>query len=658
MFEETTTVIIPTTSAEQAKARMMRLKLKAREEAIATGASVLAFLSTEAAARTAFLMALSLSSLDERVSREARDAEGIAAAPETEERDFPSRRAVKRSRLIFSAKSWRRLSSSARRSATEFAAERLFELWDLAPAGVRLEAEDGFAPVPGAVFIYYIPRLLYLSLIITLSSLKAQELFLEIKIWYNIYNMDEEEKRKRMQTIRIVCTEIFMTLSVIALGVFLTLIVSGYSFNLKGLQTGEEVVERLGLIQVSSIPSGASVEIDGATNLLARTNMSKTLSAGERNVRLSREGYEDWSKTVEITEGLMYRLNYPRLFLSERPTELAKEYVDVKSASVSPDGTKMIVFDGKTVELIELDNIKQEAKTLATNGLLDLKEFKVLEWSGNGERIVAEVNGDLFVMSVSGSETATKLAKALTVKFETATGDRVLILDLEHELREVNVKNGGTESLLVEDVISFDNNGEMILYAKKNKEGEIELRSYQVGATTSAWIGTGADEKAQFLSMKYFQEYYILTYDQGKLKVAGTEEWPKGDEVEIQFEDQFEAELKLENVKATKAGKGMVFYLDAGEEKAVYDIEAGELVRYTEEAYAEDGWVDEFLRYRIDNEGGLEVFDYDGTNKLTLTDEGVLSKGVVAISGNGKWLYYFRADAEGGKIQLERMKIN
>ena len=123
------------------------------------------------------------------------------------------------------------------------------------------------------------------------------------------------EKRARRQSLRVIISETIMVLTVVIMVVVLGFVVSGYWIN------SDFKVERQGMLQIYSVPTGADVEVDGDSPWFQRTNTSKVLSSGEHNIVLTKDGYDSWSKTVNIGEGLLYRLHYPRLFLKEREKE-------------------------------------------------------------------------------------------------------------------------------------------------------------------------------------------------------------------------------------------------------------------------------------------------------------------------------------------------
>ena len=105
-----------------------------------------------------------------------------------------------------------------------------------------------------------------------------------------------------------------MVLSVIAIVIVTILLAMGFSISTNG------GIEQTGLMQIHSQPTGATVTLDGST-LFARTNTSRTMSAGEHYLKLSREGYDTWEKTVKMYSGMLVRMYYPRLFLQDRTAE-------------------------------------------------------------------------------------------------------------------------------------------------------------------------------------------------------------------------------------------------------------------------------------------------------------------------------------------------
>lgn len=152
--------------------------------------------------------------------------------------------------------------------------------------------------------------------------------------------MDYEEKKRR-QNLRVIVSEALMVLTVIITVIVLVFVVSGYWLN------SNFEVERQGLLQVSSIPTGSYVLIDDSEpSWFQRTNTSKMLPIGEHTVKIERDGYDSWVKTVNISEGLLFRLHYPRLFPLEREAEEIYDVIGVTKTFLSDDHETLLLYSG------------------------------------------------------------------------------------------------------------------------------------------------------------------------------------------------------------------------------------------------------------------------------------------------------------------------
>ncbi|MBQ3294851.1 PEGA domain-containing protein, partial [Candidatus Saccharibacteria bacterium] len=193
--------------------------------------------------------------------------------------------------------------------------------------------------------------------------------------------MDEREHIQKLRRLKVIITEVLMVIATILLVVALTFVVMGYSFNLcEFARGGGEVIERTGLLQIASLPTGATIGIDGGTPLLLRTNASRTVVSGEHEITLTKDGYDSWKKVVNVSEGMMYRLNYPRLFLLEREEE---EILDLKGytfISVAPSKTKILFGkEGKLyVATLVAKPVVKELAAVAQK----IETFEEIGWSG------------------------------------------------------------------------------------------------------------------------------------------------------------------------------------------------------------------------------------------------------------------------------------
>ena len=507
--------------------------------------------------------------------------------------------------------------------------------------------------------------------------------------------MDEREHIQKLRRLKVIITEVLMVIATILLVVALTFVVMGYSFNLcEFARGGGEVIERTGLLQIASLPTGATIGIDGGTPLLLRTNASRTVVSGEHEITLTKDGYDSWKKVVNVSEGMMYRLNYPRLFLLEREEE---EILDLKGytfISVAPSKTKILFGkEGKLyVATLVAKPVVKELAAVAQK----IETFEEIGWSGNSEKLVAKVNGEVYIINTRAAEESVRLGsifggKVDEVKFESETGDRVLVKS-EGKVVEIDIKSKTVG--LVGEGVEFDNDGERVVFVSKEKavkkSAEEDTDGTEGGsegveaageglAMMAARVGEEAyqigvvSEGAKVLTMKYYQEMYFLVVEGRKVRVLMAQGWPVSEE-EVSVVYEGEVEFSVERIE--KRGKGMVFVVEGAEKVAVFDIEALVMEEYEAK---EGGWLNEFMRYEID-EGELFAVDYDGNNRRAIVEkaensgeeedgenlEGEVSEreegsgeasGVVSGAGvewatfGGRYLYFVR----GGKLIREKV---
>ena len=313
--------------------------------------------------------------------------------------------------------------------------------------------------------------------------------------------MDYEEKKKK-QFIRVLIAEAGMVLSVLVIVVVATLAAMGFFISSNG------GIEQSGLMQIHSLPTGATVELDGGT-LFSRTNLSKTMSAGEHTLKLSRENYDTWEKTVKMYPGVLVRLHYPRLFLQNRVAEavmnLSDKTKDEKAglefyqpsqsrnyiiyAEKGAATWKLLEVKGDEVKTTLLDlsgilpgMVEEKAETKAKVGI-DAQsttpkyhfegEIMSLTWSKDENRVLAKVSYDgkteWVLVNLRDVANSLNLTKTFGMSF-----DRIEMIDnaanqlfaLEnHQLRRINVSEKTMSRVLLGNIQDFDSNGTNVIYS-------------------------------------------------------------------------------------------------------------------------------------------------------------------------------------------------
>ena len=452
--------------------------------------------------------------------------------------------------------------------------------------------------------------------------------------------MDPEQVKKR-QTLRVLFSEAMMVLSVVAIMTVLIMITSGYWIN----QNFE--VERRGMLEVLSSPTGADIVVDGETAWMAKTNSSRILSKGEHTVSISKEGYGDWVKKVTIEEGLMYRLPYVRLFPNEPELEKVSE-INARISSISPDRSSMLLIDDSTTwKILHLNEDKVSTTDLDVAKVFDkiggaeaMAGIAGIDWSKDGNRILLKVvwneKNEWLLLDLKDSEKSASITETFgmnfdTVKFFDKTGDDLLVVD-GGELRKLDVSEQSISKILASNVTNFNLYDESIVYVANGKVSVLK----KVDGEAIDLLDVQGDRIFAALTRSY-RDNYLTVIEDGKLSLyKGQLPRNKDDK---SFEQIFSVEIGLMPERIKIGADGDFVIMSNGKNIVTLDMESENVSRFEVED-GKIGWLDDHLLYVVDNDGDMVVYDYDGLNRRELSKNASQRLGAT-VSEDERWLYYF-----------------
>lgn len=520
--------------------------------------------------------------------------------------------------------------------------------------------------------------------------------------------MDYEEKRRK-QAIRVIIAEVGMVVSVIVIVVVAVMAAMGFFIS------GDGQIAQSGLVQLHSLPTGASVELDGST-LFARTNLSRTLPEGEHYFKIYREGYDTWEKQINVYPGALMRLYYPRLFLQNRAAEQAlalnksdsklglefyspsrnREYIlyaldnsptwhllDVRGDKVKDTILDLSGILPGMVELAEDSGAETAANLPAENKKFTFEgKIKSLEWSANAEKILAEVEyagqESWVLVNLNDASKSLDLTETFGLDFERVeiidnSANRLYVLE-NHHLRQIDAGNKSLSKVLLNNIEDFDSSGSSVVYlnSSKDKDGKVvrEIGSYRDGEEGSVPI-LKVDEGAavQIALSRFYEEDYICYAINQKLTIVyGALPTYKKDAEGEQEVDLSELEELLNGYELPHLPKALETspdgeYLVAQDEAQfmVTDLATAEVVDY-EAISPKLKWFDASMMYAV-QDGEIIVWDFDGQNQRNLAksragnaDTAKTLGEPVFVTANNRWIYYLTKDKDG-VLQLTRERI-
>ena len=495
-------------------------------------------------------------------------------------------------------------------------------------------------------------------------------------------DFDHNEKRRR-QFIKVVIAELGMVIAVIAIVIVATLASMGFFVN------SEWTIEQSGLLQLHSLPTGASVEVDGEV-LFFRTNLSRTMAEGKHALKLTREGYDSWQKVINMRPGMLLRIYYPRLFLQDRTmTEVAKLGKELGFYATSRDRTAILYAEPKatTWNLVDIkgDEIRTTKLDLAKilpavqEGKFEGKVAE-LKWSNNSDRVLAKITQAektswvmIDLKDVKASLNLTELFGMEFQQIELVNGSMGQLFALrDRQLYRIDVADRKMSGVLLSNVEKFASRGPNLIYLTKvqgedNRPAVQKIGIYKDGEKGGTVLATvPGDTAVQIALTNYYDQDYVayalndrLTIYVGNLPTYSDHEEAEVTSLELLL-DQAPLAAWPEALTVSPGGQYLVAL--KGQQYMVVDVDTGELFEY-EAPRAKLAWFDESMMYAVSSRK-LEVWDFDFTNRRTLIEfedeehdqkQELLDLPVV-VASNERWLYYVARSGDVLTMMRERIR--
>ena len=518
----------------------------------------------------------------------------------------------------------------------------------------------------------------------------------------------EREQQKKRRLIRVILGEVAMVLAVIFIVTITLLITMGF------FVTSDGRIEQTGLIQIHSIPTGASVTIDGTT-IFSRTNLSRSLAAGEHHLKLSRDNYDTWEKTIKMYSGLLMRLYYPRLFLLNRTPETMLNLDDNLEFYSASSERNFLLYADQDSPLWQLVNVASDDLKTTTLDLttilpgVEQGSFRgtvaELTWSAGGDTVLTAIDyqdrREWLLINLKDPTTSLNLTRTFGFDFDqvelvNGTTNQLFVLE-NHQLRRIDVASRQISGVLLNQIETFSSQGSNLLYLTAPKTTEDQttriIGTYRDGERGGTTLATVTDHTNVLIALSRYYDNDYLAYIIGDQLTVYYGSLPSYSEQPT--DPLANLEPLIESAQLTEAPTAFLVspggeYLVAQRDQAVtvIDLYMGDLYAY-DLPEATLAWLDDSLLYSIEN-GDFNVWDFDGTNRRQLVtdhaaepgaanlaaetnsdaddtagDDGLkpvttLSASPLAdypamITSNNKWLYYLTRTDDGYTLVREQI---
>jgi hypothetical protein len=438
--------------------------------------------------------------------------------------------------------------------------------------------------------------------------------------------------------------------------------IMGYRFDWNSHQ-----ISQISLIQLGSFPSGANVDIDGKTQSF-KTPGRQNVKTGQIAIKMSKPGYYDWTKSVNLHPSEVRWLTYARLVPMEIQTDSIKSFGAIKNVVASPDCRWLLIQtdeQARTLELADMSDPKNvrfstlKINDAALSELLDgeTERFSVVEWDGSSRYILLrrEVGANV---------------EYLRLDRRDAAGGRNLTREFGLRLVAPHFAGNGGDvfyGLTDQDLRRFD------LAAKAMSAPLITgVSAYEIHAGNNrlAYVGVTTDQPARQVVGIYNdgENVVIKTYDevqptQARLSHFEDKDYlavSRGETVAIIAEPLSQKTgARAEVYLSSPGGIDWLMFNELG--RIVVAGHGDKLVSYdilTEENYSfqlpgltrQPAWLDDFHLLDLAS-GRLAIVEFDGLNHTDI----VSGRGPAVLSDDEKYLFSI-SDAGGGVV-LQRSKL-
>ncbi|MDK2899034.1 MAG: hypothetical protein PWQ10_221 [Patescibacteria group bacterium] len=475
--------------------------------------------------------------------------------------------------------------------------------------------------------------------------------------------------------IKLIMIYIVMGFVIFSIVTLIFMFVLGYRFDRNKGQ-----IEQYSFLQFDSSPTGATVTVNG--NLISAKTPNKTsVSAGTYNVVMQREGYEDWSKTVDVKTATLVWLNYALFVPKKIKVEPVIKYDAVYSSLASPDNRNMIIqkqsgipnfdlinLDSSTVRSFELtipNTAYSEPDTVGVSHVFD-----VVKWD-SGERYVLikhtyDDKVEWLVMdtqNVSLTKNITKLFNiAINDIYFSGTNGNDFYVSISGNLRKLNLSANTMSRVIASNVINFSvyDESSIVTYISSGTGDNRMIGLYHDNDEATYILRTIAnkDISLKVATAHYFNEDYVVI-SENKIVDILSGSYPSDSNKNVDSLTSigsFESKHDIETLSFSPSGEYIL--VQSGSYFVSYDLEY-QIITESEVDGTGDvssfKWLDDSYIWS-DRDNNLTIREFDGKNVHSINS--VLSGQSVALAYNKHFLYSIGKLDVGYQLQRVKMILN
>ncbi len=485
-----------------------------------------------------------------------------------------------------------------------------------------------------------------------------------------------KKPKKHLFLIRRITLSVIATTAVLVIASASVLFMLGYR-----LDSGNGRLEQGALLQFDSLPGGATIWVDGR-NSNSQTASKQTLLAGTHSIKMTKNGYEDWNRTLTIDAGTLTWLDYARLVPKDRPVEPVVQYAQLDSLTFSPDLKWGAALPDASKAVLQLLDLRSEAvkpselilpPSAYTAASDSTSRFSMYRWNSEGRYLLmrhtyGKKQTEWLMVDTQDVAKSVNVTKQLSVnlvdvKFSGSSGNSLYGLMNDGVLRKLDIAAGTISRALIAHVSSFsvlDGTNILSFSGTDTTDANIKVVGiYKDGESKPTILKTSTDAASPLAIAvgRYFSDPYVAIAEGNMVTILAGSLPSEGaaDTGSLRTSSSFTLKGAVTALSFSKEGAFVV--AQSGSEFAGYEVEHKRVG--TSSVAAAHGtpagtlrWLDEAHLWNDDGDT-LVMRDFDGANSHSIMP--VTSGFGVTLSTNGKFMYAVGKTDSGYQLQRVRM---
>jgi hypothetical protein len=438
----------------------------------------------------------------------------------------------------------------------------------------------------------------------------------------HMHYVDFDSKNKQT----IIRFAIYVVLGLIAIAVSYLVILGARGYD---VDPATRKVVRNGLILTWSQPESVDVYVNG--NLEDNTPARFPLPVGQYDMKMSKLGYRDWTKTVNLRASEVIKLNYPRLFPNEITAKPVTSLSEVSgwlqsgdqetiAVHVKPGSRDIILYSVKDIEAQpKLMTIPRQFLTevAGSTGIINLHQ-----WSADSDYLMVEhINGDLteyIRINVIDNEfvniNKTMTLELTNLQFDRSENNKMYGLT-NNQLRRIDIGDKVASAALVAQVVDYRvaSDGRVLAIQKRDKLSSLLMIDRDDNISTVLSAPTTATAQLE-LGNYDDEDYAVVALSPSETKLV----WL--DEKENRNSDMI-ATIPGKNVQVYPVSfTGRFAVVSSGDVVTVHDFEKLRVFEFEFDGMTPESlsWFDDGHLITTTRNGAIDVIEFDGKNKTNI----------------------------------------